>query len=108
MSVYVDPLFQHGVGSYHGTGRAQATRVGARNKHFWCHLFADTEEELHELAGRIGLLRLWFQGDHYDLTPGRRAQAVKAGAIEVDRRKLAEFRRDRRNQLRAAELGVQH
>jgi hypothetical protein len=68
----------------------QARRVGARHGHRWCHLIADTAEELHELARRIGLKREWAQLSrrgllHYDLTPTKRAAAVKLGAIELDR-----------------------
>jgi len=80
------------VRGYHGSGRDQAERVGARNGDWWCHLFADSTDELHAFAERIGLLRNWFQGDHYDLTPKRRAVAVAAGALEVDRRALAKLR----------------
>ena len=51
------------------------------------HLFADSEEELHRFAIAIGLKRAWFQChprmDHYDLTFGKRRQAVAAGAVEV-------------------------
>jgi hypothetical protein len=51
-------------------------------------MFADEAdcEELHAMARRIGMHRSWFQGDHYDLVPPRRAAAVKLGAVEVDRR----------------------
>lgn len=66
-------------------------RVGViRSK--WCHLFSDTsDEELHAFARKIGLRRSWFQhpGDplqvrrHYDVTEGKRAQAVAAGAVEI-------------------------
>lgn len=88
MSVYVDDLVEYGADVYAPADR-QAARVGARNGHRWCHLFADEPDaaELHTLAARIGLKRAWFQGDHYDLTPGRRAAAVRAGALEVDRRR---------------------
>jgi hypothetical protein len=65
---------------------------GLRHTH-WCHMTADTEAELHEFAARLGLRRAWFQkkGDrdyrwHYDITPPKRAQAVRMGAQEVDRR----------------------
>jgi hypothetical protein len=33
MNIYVDQLTQHGPGSYHGHGKDQAARVGARNGH---------------------------------------------------------------------------
>ncbi len=88
MGIYVDDLMQHGTpGGYRGKDAAQAERVGARNGHRWCHLFADDAdcEELHAFARRIGLRREWFQGNHYDLTPGRRAAAVRAGAKELAR-----------------------
>jgi predicted kinase len=45
-------------------------------------------EELHEFAGRLGLRRAWFQRDHYDLPPHRRAAAVAMGAEEVPTREL--------------------
>ncbi|CAN5387261.1 DUF4031 domain-containing protein [soil metagenome] len=55
----------------------------------WCHMVSDSGlDELHELAGVIGLRRAWFQGDHYDLTPGGRAAAVAAGAVEVSSREV--------------------
>lgn len=51
-----------------------------------CHLTADTLEELHAFALRIGMRRSWFQdhraAPHYDLTPGRREVAVRLGAVE--------------------------
>jgi hypothetical protein len=43
------------------------------------------------MAARIGMQREWFQAPlksskpHYDLTPPRRAAAVAAGAVELDR-----------------------
>jgi hypothetical protein len=85
--IYVDPIFEM------ESRNAQAFRVGARNGHRWCHMFADENEELHALAKRIGLKREWFQedrdGGHYDLTPSRRAAAVRLGAIEVSRHDAA-------------------
>lgn len=62
----------------------------------WCHLMADTEEELHAFAQRIGMQRKWFQPGrypHYDLTPGRRLVAVRYGAVEVTARDLVRLRR---------------
>jgi hypothetical protein len=61
----------------------------------WCHLLSDQEdpEELHLFAESIGLKREYFQPaknyspwwhQHYDVTEGVRAKAVKAGAVEID------------------------
>jgi hypothetical protein len=56
----------------------------------WCHLFADSDAELHEFARRIGLRRSWVDYHsgmvdilHYDLRPHTRALAVQYGAVEV-------------------------
>ena len=43
--IYVDALMQHGRQSYHGEGKSQAQRVGAKHGHLWCHLFADQESD---------------------------------------------------------------
>ncbi len=56
----------------------------------WCHLTADSEEELHLFAARLGLRRSAFQSrpgrpwvDHYDITERRRLQAVRLGALPI-------------------------
>jgi hypothetical protein len=58
-----------------------------------CHLVADTLDELHLFAAKLGLKRAWFQNNprlpHYDLTEGRRKKAVELGAVEIDRKGLA-------------------
>lgn len=59
----------------------------------WCHMATDGDlSELHGMAGGIGMRREWFQDKpslaHYDLTPSRRALAIKCGAIEVDSMEL--------------------
>lgn len=78
MAVYVDQLFP------------TATSVK------WpfpesCHLLTDGPiQELHDFARRLWLKPEWFQGHHvnsalhhYDLTKGKRFQALKLGAIEL-------------------------
>lgn len=73
MSVYIDSAFL----PYRGMNM--------------CHMIADTVEELHQMADRIGLKRSWFQDSppasfpHYDVSTGKRSQAVLAGAIECER-----------------------
>lgn len=58
--------------------------------HTVTHLFADTLDELHSFAARIGLMHSWFQRGkrlpHYDLTTNKRALAIQRGAVELDRR----------------------
>jgi hypothetical protein len=58
------------------------------------HMIADTHEELMEMADRIGVQRKWLQypghhREHFDISKGRRALAVQAGAVEITRRELA-------------------
>ena len=61
-----------------------------------CHMIADTLEELHTMAEKIGMKREWFQPKsfpHYDVCKSRRSLAIGFGAIEVDRRKTVEIMR---------------
>ncbi len=63
----------------------------------FCHLLADTEEELHAIAARIGVDSRLFQGEkipHYDISQAKRALALAAGAVEIDRDRLAELIRN--------------
>jgi len=59
------------------------------------HLMADTVEELHEFAARLGLKREWFQdrktGKHYDLTVRMWYKARQAGAQLVNGPKFLEL-----------------
>ena len=52
-------------------------------EHIMCHMIADTEAELHDMAARIGIARRWYQGDHYDVPLHRRAQALARGARAI-------------------------
>lgn len=61
-----------------------------------CHMIADTEAELHAMAGLIGVARRWYQGDHYDIALSKRAQAVAAGAREIRWRTLGVMAYNRR------------
>lgn len=63
----------------------------------WCHLVADNIEYLHRFAEGIGLKRQWFQDGkhpHYDLSPGKRAEALASGAINVSMRDAARISRE--------------
>lgn len=65
-----------------------------------CHMMADTLDELHAMADRIGMRRAWFQdkpsGAHYDLSLRVRARAVKAGAVEITYREMGAYAWHRR------------
>jgi hypothetical protein len=68
----------------------------------WCHLLADSEEELHRFARSMGVHRLIYQGPpktsapHYDLTGFERRRAIALGAIPCNRHEIvAVFRRVR-------------
>lgn len=72
MTVYVDE-FKH-----YGPTKIRCFRNGSS------HMMADTVEELHAMADRIGLKREWFQplsSPHYDLTESKREKALAAGAV---------------------------
>lgn len=82
MSVYVD--------DYEG-------RLG---RMIMCHMLADSVDELHAFAARLGLKREWFQlgsAPHYDVSKDKRALAIRLGAIhlpiKVDEKPNPEWRR---------------
>lgn len=55
----------------------------------WAHLVSDrSHEELHRFANRLGLRRVSFQDDHYDIDGERREAAIALGAAPVDSREL--------------------
>jgi hypothetical protein len=91
MSVYVDDMLM----------QADVPNGGRTVRGRWSHLIADTQEELHDFAARLGLRRSWFQEPkgfgslplkpeslkaqqwHYDVTGPKREQAIKMGAIRT-------------------------
>ena len=60
----------------------------------WCHLVADTLEELHNFASLIGLRRQWFQSSasypHYDIKLAVRERAIQLGAVPGTRKQIIE------------------
>jgi hypothetical protein len=55
----------------------------------WAHLTSDQSyEELHLFAGRLGVPRRAFQGDHYDVPSEYRLRAIELGARAVTSREL--------------------
>lgn len=79
MSVYVDDV------------RFQLGRM------VMCHMWADSLDELLAMADRIGLRRSWLQQPpaakwtHFDVSLGKKAEAIRLGAIATDRYGAVEF-----------------
>jgi hypothetical protein len=76
------------------------------------HLQADSAEELHAFAERLGLRRAWFQSkpgrpwhDHYDLTREGRERAIALGAVPVPWREAARRNIALRRAARAGAAG---
>lgn len=93
MAVYVDEIVDWGA-----LARARGLRYSN-----WCHLLANTEQELHEFAAKLGLRRSWYQRKgpndvawHYDIVPTVRAKAIRLGAQEVNWQFVAQLMNRRR------------
>ena len=61
-----------------------------------CHMIADTREELRAMAKRLGLAVGYVQCSrsgvyHYDICLSKRAQAIRYGAIEINRLQTVEI-----------------
>lgn len=69
----------------------------------WCHMVADTPDELHAFAVRIGLRRAWFQSQsiypHYDVTLSVRSKALQHGAVLADRQTLLKCARELKREI---------
>lgn len=70
-----------------------------------CHLIADSEEELLEMAIAIGMKPQWIQRPnnkrspvHFDLMESRRKTAIENGAIALDRKEFVDKMRELRKQ----------
>lgn len=90
MSVYVDTLIEYG-----GSATFRWTHS--------CHMYADTEKELHKMAAKIGLKRSWYQDHtslpHYDLVTSKRELAIRNGAKEHTLKQMVKFMFKRKMRL---------
>lgn len=87
MTVYVDDM--------------HLSELGRLGRMKMCHMIADTDEELHAMADRIGVARRWFQlpgtyKRHYDVAMSKRALAVAAGAVPITMSQMGRLVRNRR------------
>jgi hypothetical protein len=69
-----------------------------------CHMTADSDEELHAMATRLGMKREWHQKagtykSHYDVSLSKRALAIHFGAIEINRSQLGQMLKQKREAI---------
>ena len=85
---YVDPLINHGM-------KFRSKTVPS------CHLFTDGSlEELIIFAESIGLKKNWLHKtslNHFDLVESKRIEAIKKGAIELNRSEASKKIKELRN-----------
>lgn len=67
-----------------------------------CHMIADTQAELFEMADKIGVQRKWVQDynshrEHFDICQSKRRLAVRFGAKEITMRELATMTANRKH-----------
>lgn len=67
------------------------------------HMIADTEDELHAMADKIGVARRWYQGDHYDICQSKRALSIQFGAQPLSRMELGRIAIAKRRAAREAQ-----
>lgn len=84
MTVYVDDM------------RAKFGRM------IMCHMLADSDDELHAMACKIGVARRWWQspqntsGSHYDIALSKRDLAIRVGAVQITWRQAGAMNARRR------------
>ena len=70
-----------------------------------CHMVADTLDEMHEMAEKVGVRQYYQQHakyPHYDICQSKRTQALVLGAHSVRRRELLAVAKKLRVSLHAS------
>lgn len=75
----------------------------------WSHLTADSSEELLDFAKKLGLRPSWIQcpgtwKEHFDLTEGKRQQALKKGAVPIGLMQAGQLMKAKREKLTSEKL----
>lgn len=82
-------------------------RIAWRGK-LWCHLVAESLDELHRFADELGLRRSWFQGKasypHYDVTTTVRERALRLGALPGSKVQIITSAKLLRTELHAKQI----
>jgi len=66
-----------------------------------CHMLADTEEELYEMANKIGVNRKWVQYPstykmHFDICLAKKEKALSLGAVEISQGELRQLLKEKK------------
>lgn len=77
-----------------------------------CHMMADSDEELHAMADKIGVSRKWHQKpgtykSHYDIALSKRKLAIYFGAIEINRAQVGAILKRRKEAIIAARIALE-
>lgn len=69
-----------------------------------CHMVADDLNELLIFAEKLGLKKEWLQKPnthhvHFDVSAETKKRALKLGAIEISRREMAIFLRNKKRSI---------
>jgi hypothetical protein len=67
-----------------------------------CHMVADTEEELEDIAIKLGLNLKWWQHkgtpkSHFDISKSVRERAIGLGVEVIDRQQLVDLIKSKRS-----------
>lgn len=69
-----------------------------------CHMIADTQLELFEMADKIGVQRKWVQDyntnrEHFDIALTKKKLAIQYGAKQITMRELATITSNRKHKI---------
>ncbi|MFP6812127.1 MAG: DUF4031 domain-containing protein [Moraxella sp.] len=77
------------------------------NNQLWCHMMADSLDELHGFAAYLGIGSNWFHKDasypHYDITVQTRENAICLGAVVVGRKQIIECGKKLKKELQSSQ-----
>jgi hypothetical protein len=59
-----------------------------------CHMVADTAQELHEMANKLGIKFEHYHNYHYNICQSKRRKAIELGAVKITFRQAVLVRRE--------------
>lgn len=75
---------------------------------YWCHMMADSLDELHSFCQSNGIAKIWFHENasypHYDITTDIRNIVIRKGAVMVSRQEIINFGKLLKKELDSSSL----